>query len=119
MEIRVRNRGVVDVVEVLGKATFRNVEKLHDTVARLIDAGEPFLVADLSQTVDLDSAWIGELVACRERLRKHDGTLKIVACGRCRDLFVAACLDRLFEIYPSEEDAIDGFTPESATAGVP
>ncbi|MHC4429815.1 MAG: STAS domain-containing protein, partial [Planctomycetota bacterium] len=102
-----------------GRATFRNVSQLQDAIGRLIDAGEPFILADLSQVVKLDSSWLGELVACRERVRKHGGTLKVIARGRCRDLFVTSGLDRLFEIYTDEEAALDRFLPECSTAGVP
>jgi anti-anti-sigma factor len=109
----------VDVLEVSGRPSAENVGVLRDTVRELIQAGEPLLVLDLSRVNDLDSAWLGELVACRERLRKHSGTIKIVARTGLRDLFVASGLDRLFEIYGDEDTALDGFAPESATAGVP
>ena len=119
MEIRVRPRGVVDVLEVSGRPGVRNVSTLRKRVQALIEAGEPLLVLDLGRVPDLDSAWIGELVACRERVRKHDGVIKIVANDRPRDVLVCSGLDRLFEIYHDEEQALDSFSPESETAGVP
>jgi anti-anti-sigma factor len=119
MEIRVRTRGVVDILEFRGRPEAPNVSVLRDQVQALIEAGEPLLVLDLSRVSDLDSAWLGELVACRERVRKHDGVIKIVAVRGPRDLLVASGLDRLFEIYPDEEQALDSFSPESETAGVP
>lgn len=119
MEIRVRSRGVVDVLDLRGRPGVRNVSVLRKRVRTLVDAGEPLLVLDLSRVNDLDSAWLGELVACRERVRKHDGVIKIVANHGPRDLLVASGLDRLFEIYHDEEQALDSFSPESETAGVP
>ena len=119
MEIRVRTRGVVDTLEFRGRPEASNVSVLRDRVQALIEAGEPLLVLDLSRVSDLDSAWLGELVACRERVRKHHGVIKIVAVQGPRDLLVASGLDRLFEIYPDEEQALDSFSPESETAGVP
>jgi anti-anti-sigma factor len=119
MEIRVRARGVVDVLELRGRAGARNVSALRKRVRALIEAGEPLLILDLSRLTDLDSAWLGELVACRERVRKHDGVIKLVAHDRPRDLLVASGLDRLFEVYHDEEQALDSFDPESETAGVP
>jgi len=119
MEIRVRTRGVVDIVDVRGEPSIRNASALRKKVRALIEAGEPLLVLNLSQVAALDSAWLGELVACRERVRKHDGVIKLVASRRPRDLLVASGLDRLFEIYRDEEQALDSFMPESETAGVP
>jgi anti-anti-sigma factor len=110
---------VVDVLDVRGRPGAGNVEALRDQVLALIRAGEPLLVLNLSRVKRLDSAWLGELVACRERLRKHSGTIKIVAGEPLRELFVVSGLDRLFEIHGDEEAALDSFAPESATAGVP
>ena len=119
MRVRVRARGVVDVLDVDGRPTIDNVDALRDGVCELIEAGEPLLILNLSRVKELGSAWLGELVACRERLRKHSGTIKIVAGAPVRDLFVASGLDALFEIHDDEEAALDSFAPESATAGVP
>jgi anti-anti-sigma factor len=119
MEIRVRPRGVVDVVDVSGRPTSRNASALRKRVLELIEAGEPLLVLNLTNVPDLDSTWLGELVASRERVRRHDGVIKIVARSGPRDLLVASGLDRLFEIYHDEELALDSFDPESETAGVP
>jgi anti-anti-sigma factor len=119
MEIHVRTRGVVDILDVRGRPGAGNVSVLREQVRALIEAGEPLLVLDLSRVSGLDSAWLGELVACRERVRKHDGVIKIVANHDPRDLLVASGLDRLFEIYHDEEQALDSFSPESETAGVP
>ena len=119
MEIQVQTHGFVDVVEIRGRPDVRNVRQILDAVGRLIEKGEPFLVADLSHVPDLDSSWLGALVTCRERTRRHGGTIKIVARGRCLDLFVASCLDRVFEVYRDQDEALDSFDPECATVGVP
>lgn len=119
MEIRVRARGVVDVVDVKGRPNSRNASALRKRVRELIQAGEPLLVLNLMDVPDLDSTWLGELVASRERVRKHHGVIKIVAHHGPRDILVASGLDRLFEIYHDEELALDSFDPESETAGVP
>jgi anti-anti-sigma factor len=119
MQIRVRARGVVDVLDVSGRPNDRNVSVLRERVRELIEAGEPLLVLNLADVPDVDSTWLGELVACRERVRKHDGVIKIVANHGPRDLLVVSGLDRLFEIYHDEEQALDSFSPESETAGVP
>lgn len=119
MQLRVRTRGVVDVIDVRGIPSARNVDVLRERVRELIRVGEPLLVLNLARVSGLDSAWLGELVACRERLRKHSGTIKLVAGRPLRDLFVASGLDGLFEIHDDEDAALDSFDPESATAGVP
>lgn len=119
MNVHAKHRGIVNVIALDGGATPSDVRAIRDAVADAIEAGTPFLVFDLSGLNGLDSACLGELVACKERLRKHGGSLKIVATGECRDLFAVSELDRVLEIHDDEEQALDSFLPADATAGVP
>ena len=77
------------------------------------------MIIDLSQVDELVSSWLGELVLCRERVRKQEGTIKIVARGKVQELFVASGLNLVFPLYDDPDDALDSFDPECATAGVP
>ena len=62
---------------------------------------------------------LGQLVACREHARAHDGLIKLVVTPEQRGLVVAARLDYLFETYRDEEEALDSFQPSDTTAGIP
>jgi anti-anti-sigma regulatory factor len=59
----------------------------------------------------MDSAAIGETVACLKRVREMQGELKIVLVpgGRPAELFRLTALDRAFDVYPDEPRALASF----------
>ena len=120
MNIEVHRRGPVDVVEVRsGKGTNGKKATLHDKLVQLLDAGETLFILNMTERHSLDSEWIGELVACRERVRKHEGIIKLVLTPAQYSLVVASRLDSLFETFRDEEDALESFAPWTTTAGIP
>lgn len=119
MRIDVKTRGFVDILEVRGEPDADNSNVLGRRVRELVEAREPLLIVDLSRVRALASAWLGELVVCRERVRKQEGTIKVVARGPVKEVFVASALNRVFPLYDNADDALDSFDPECATAGVP
>jgi len=120
MKVNVRTRGAIDIVSISGRpAADADAAALRERLVQLIDAGEILFVLDLSQVDGVDSCFLGELVADRERVRKHDGVIKLVLTEKLRDYFLLTGLDRLFEIYPDDEEALDSFVGENATAGIP
>ncbi len=120
MNIEVRMRGPVDVVDVsVGTALNESETTLHDKLAQLLDAGESLFILNMIQVPTLDSEWVGELVASRERVRKHQGIIKLVLTPKQYSLVVASRLDSLFETFQDEDDALDSFAPWYTTAGIP
>jgi anti-anti-sigma factor len=120
MNIEIRRRGAVDVVMLRGaSAADGDAALLRGEIERLLDAGESLFILDLSGVNRVDSAFLGELVAGRERARKHDGVMKLVMQGELRDYFLLTRMDLLFEIFDDEEEALDSFVGENTTAGIP
>lgn len=93
--------------------------RLHDELAKLLEVGEPLLVLNLGGVGAIDSEGLGELVACRERVRHGGGVVKLVAIGRTRDLLDASGLSTLFDVFDDEDAALDGFSASCETAGIP
>ena len=113
MSIEVRRRGSVQVVEVSGD------DPVRERIEGLLDEGETMLIVDLTKKPNLDSVALGQLVACREHARRHDGVIKLVVTGGQRELVVATKLDYLFETFKDEDEALDSFLPWDTTAGIP
>jgi anti-anti-sigma regulatory factor len=113
MSIEVRRRGLVQIVEVSGD------DPVRERIEALIDEGENLMVVDLTKKPELDSVVLGQLVACREHARRHDGVIKLVVTAGQRELVVATRLDYLFETFKDEEEALDSFQPSDTTAGIP
>jgi anti-anti-sigma regulatory factor len=119
VKIEVRMLGPVDVVVVSGATRGAGDMTIRDRLAQLLEAGESLFILNLTQGPTFDSQLLGELVAVRERVRKHLGVIKLVLTPKQHDLLLAGRLDSLFETYPSEDDALESFDPLYSTAGIP
>jgi anti-anti-sigma factor len=120
MSIEVRREGPVDMVRVTGDLVAGpSIEALRDCVAASLGEPEPLVVLDLGRVTRLDSAALGELVACREHVRRLGGLLKLVLPDGGRALLSTSGLDRLFEVFRDADDALESFTPDGITFGIP
>jgi anti-anti-sigma regulatory factor len=119
MKIEVRTRGPVDVVVVSGSALGGRDPAIHDKLAELLDAGGSLFILNLTQGPIFDSQLLGELISGRERVRKQFGVIKLVLTAKQRSLLVASRLNSLFEIFRTEDDALESFDPLYSTAGIP
>lgn len=66
------------VIDIIGELTVGSEkERLLDVVRKNIEAGRRLLVVNMSQCRRVDSAGIGELVACLVTAARHDATLRL------------------------------------------
>ena len=111
MEISVRTLGKIGLFEVEGSIRDGAHLVFRDTLLGLIDEGQPEFVVDLTRADSLDSAAIGELVACLKRSREHGGDLKLVVRpqGIVHELLQLMKLDRVFQIFSDRDEASAAF----------
>ena len=110
MTIAVRKKGKVNIVEVTGRMGLGEGDAaLRDCVKALVDSGETLVLLDLLHVPHLDSASLGEVVACHKRLAEKGGTVKIVIQGKVHEIFNMARLYRVFEIFSDVESALADF----------
>lgn len=111
MKANVRKIGKVTVVDLSGKITIGSGDVvLKETVQRLFDEGHKNIVLNLSGVSYMDSAGIGELVACYKRVVEKKGEMKLVnPGGRVQDLLALTKLDEYFETFHSEAEALASF----------
>jgi anti-sigma B factor antagonist len=81
---------------------------LREEVETLLEAGEKRLVLQMSGLKYMDSAGVGETVASAKRAFEFGAVIKIVlpAEGTIRRIFAVTSLDRSFEIFNDEDEAI-------------
>ena len=86
-------------------------ETLRGALREALEEGERQLVLDMTALSYMDSAGVGEVVACSKRAFDRSGVIKIVLRpdGAVRRIFQITCLDRAFETFTGEEAAIDSF----------
>jgi len=102
------------ILDVEGEIDVYTSPELKQKIVEYTEAGVKSLVINLSKVEYLDSTGLGVLIGGLKRLREASGNLSLVAPGmRILRIFEITGLDKIFDIYPSEEEAIakEGVTP--------
>ncbi|MDQ2782483.1 STAS domain-containing protein [Lapillicoccus sp.] len=95
------------VVRVEGEVDVYTAPQLRERLDAEIEAGRHDLVVDLSGVGFMDSTGLGVLVGRLKQIRVHDGTMRLVcAHDRVLKVFVITGLDKVFEIFPSVDEAL-------------
>lgn len=111
MKASVRQIGHVSVVDLSGKITIGEGDVvLRDNVQKLLDAGNKAILLNLEKVSYMDSAGIGELVACYKRAKENDGVVKLLnPSGKVYDLLQLTKLEEVFDTYRDEKEALVAF----------
>ncbi len=111
MKVGVRNIGHVAVVDLAGKITIGEGDVvLREKVNELFDGGQQHVLLNLEKVSYMDSAGIGELVACYKRAKEKGGTVKLLnPSGKVFDLLQLTKLEEVFETYRDEKEALVSF----------
>lgn len=111
MKATVRKLGRVAIVDIVGKITIGEGDvMLREKVHELLDAGENRILLNLEKVKYMDSAGIGELVACYKRAKEKDGTVKLLnPSGKVYDLLQLTKLEEVFDTYRDEGEALGSF----------
>ncbi len=111
MKATVRKLGRVAVVDIVGKITIGEGDVLlRQKVQELLEAGESRILLNLEKVKYMDSAGIGELVACYKRAKEKEGTVKLLnPSGKVYDLLQLTKLEEVFDTYRDEGEALGSF----------
>ena len=111
MKIQVNMHG--DVVSVSPEGDIKLGEgdlALRDTIHKQIESGRHKIVLNLSAVRFMDSAGLGEVVACLKRVREAGGDLKLAGLNqRITDLFTLTKLISIFDTHDDEPKAVAAF----------
>ena len=108
MEIQTRNERGVLVFTLSGRITLlAGPELFRSRFKRSLEEGHRHFVFDLRDLRFMDSASIGEMVACLKRAHERSGTVKLLISpgGTIDDLIRLSAMDRVFEVYYDAADA--------------
>jgi anti-sigma B factor antagonist len=111
MKASVRHQGKITIVDLSGKITIGDGDiKLREAVNALLDEGRKSVILNLKSVSYMDSAGIGELVACYKRAAEKGARLKLLnPGGKVQDLLILTRLQEIFEIFRDEADALNSF----------
>ena len=112
MRIEERRAGDVTILALAGKLTLGDGERmLKDRVGSVVRDGPRQLLLDLSEVTYVDSAGLGELVRAYTAVNRNGGTLKLLGLAkRIKDLLALTRLQTVFEIFETEQEALDSFS---------
>ena len=111
MKTKVRTIGKVSVLDLSGKITIGEGDViLREEVNKLLESDRKSILLNLDKITYMDSAGIGELVACYKRAAEAGAKLKLLnPSGRVSDLLSMTKLQQVFEIYGDEKEALVSF----------
>lgn len=83
---------------------------LYDEAKRLINDGFKNIIFDLRKVQFINSIGLGIIIACRTAALNAGGNLKLIfTSGNIKKYFKITELDRFFEFYKNEEEALASF----------
>jgi anti-sigma B factor antagonist len=111
MDLKINTRlldSVASVIDLEGEVDVYTAPQLKQQIISMLDSGIDHIVVNLSQVDYLDSTALGVLIGGLKRLRERSGTLHLICPPpRIRRIFEITGLDRIFDIYASEEEAVE------------
>jgi len=103
----VRWQGKTVIVDVVGDIDLSRAPAFQMALLTLVDSEPGHIVVNLREVAYMDSSGVASLVKLLSRIRKFDVRLSLVEAGtRVRSIFEITRLDQVFEMYPTEEEAL-------------
>jgi anti-sigma B factor antagonist len=111
IEITGHNVGDVTVLNLKGRMIFEEGDTpFKDHVDALVARGRTKLVLDLAGVTYIDSAGLGMLVAKYVSLHRQGGDMKLVhPTPRCEELMRITHLRDVFEVFQTEDAAVESY----------
>ncbi len=110
MKLSERAEGEVRIFEFTGRMDVYTVSEVKTRILQALARGQAKLVLDLSGVEFIDSSGIGALVVCLKRAVENGGGLKMAGMSAdVHSMFEITRTDRLFEHFPTAEEAVTAF----------
>ena len=107
MEIKQRTVGDAVIVAFSGDVDMATSPDARRVFLDLVAKKTPKIVVNLTSVSYIDSSGLATLVECFQNMRKFGGKLRLFGLNEnIKDVFSLARLDTIFEIKPSEQDAL-------------
>ncbi len=107
LEISTSRAGAHVVVHVAGEIDVYSAPALRERLDDEIGGGQHDIVVDLTDVSFMDSTGLGVLVGRLKQIRLNDGSMRLVAANdRVLKVFTITGLDKVFEIYPTVDEAL-------------
>ena len=110
LQINVSEMKRVRLFEVAGRVDSVNANEFGAALDEALRDGKRNLVLDLSGVEYMSSAGLREMVRVLKQVRREGGDLRLAALSeRVQEVLELAGLDTIFEIYPTQVEAVGSF----------
>jgi anti-sigma B factor antagonist len=111
MNLKLEDNGTVVLVVVKEeRLDAHNSDHLKQELSRLFEEGKQRIVVDLKEVRFIDSSGLGALVSGFKNASARQATLKLSSLqNQVKSMFELTRLHRVFDIYPTVDEAIDAF----------
>ena len=113
MQVNLRQKGSVTILDIEGNLIGRNTVTLKNIIDEHVEAaeGKPvFMVLNMERVQVMDSSGLGVVVAAHTSIQRTNGRIVLLNIGgNIRSLIVMAKLVTIFDRYETEADAIASF----------
>lgn len=111
MRADIRQLENISIIDFSGKITIGEGDVLmREKVEELLEGGHVNIIINLNKVKYMDSAGIGELVACQKRAKEKGGQVKLLnVTPKVADVLEIVNIGGVFEIYKDEQEAINSF----------
>lgn len=110
MSIEVRHKGSITILDISARMlTEKHADEIQAKFNTLLEEGARSFVFDMTGVAESITEPINTVVACRNKVLRREGVLKLVLSERLRGLYTILFLDTIFEIFDDIEEALASF----------
>lgn len=114
MEIDRRDDNMVAILSLKGRLDLANGNKLKDDIKEILNSDRTSIHLNLKDLEFVNSSGLGAMVSVMKEIRQHRGRLTLSdMADYVREVFDITQLSHIFEIYPTEEEALSSFLTAS------
>ena len=107
MVVKDRKVGDAVVLEVEGEINFNSSPDFRKAFLKVLDSKTQKAVINLAGVAYVDSSGLATLVEAHQKIKNIGGKLKLAnLTPKVKSLFEITKLEKLFEIYATEDDAL-------------
>lgn len=110
MNLKINARSIdgnTSLISLEGEVDVYTAPRLKEQIVSLLDSNVTHIVVDLTSVEYLDSTALGVLIGGLKRLRERDGSLDLICPNpRAKRIFEITGLDKIFDIYATEGEAL-------------
>jgi len=110
MEISRRDDKMVAILSLSGRLDLANGNKLKDDIKEILSSDRTSIHLNLKELEFVNSSGLGAMVSVMKEIRLHRGRLTLSdMADYVREVFDITQLSHIFEIFPSEEEALSSY----------